>query len=275
MNSTELSDIDIKNFTEWAEGNKYLFELLCNCKKNGIKTFASCGGHKDSEFEPEDFGPACSDPYIGLFIDSNSLPFIKKMISKLKDMQDIEINCGIINSDTDFRAISFHANNTNCCELFYKINSAITNKKESNKNISSRGNIFKQMYRDIKARMLYRGVKKVYSSSKERLESSGFESVFNTKTKDFYKYEKDKHEALIEQMEIPGFEELHKKYGYLQREYYPPIEQTPVALLEEPKSKSQLHVEYVNKQKCVLPNKMIIDKRNEVKREEISEEQEK
>lgn len=35
----ELTEEDIKNFQGWSEGNKYLFELLCNCKKNGIKKY--------------------------------------------------------------------------------------------------------------------------------------------------------------------------------------------------------------------------------------------
>ena len=43
----ELTEEEKKNFLEWSEGNKYLYELLCSCWENGIMTYASCGGHEN------------------------------------------------------------------------------------------------------------------------------------------------------------------------------------------------------------------------------------
>ena len=78
----ELTEEEKKNFLEWAEGNKYLYELLCSCWENGITTFASCGGHEN--------GNDC--PYLGVIINNNSLPFIKSMLGQIQDMQNIEVS---------------------------------------------------------------------------------------------------------------------------------------------------------------------------------------
>lgn len=42
----ELTEEEKKNFLEWSEGNRYLYELLCSCWENGIMTYASCGDMK-------------------------------------------------------------------------------------------------------------------------------------------------------------------------------------------------------------------------------------
>ena len=61
-----------KNFLEWSEGNRYLYELLCSCWENGITTFASCGGHEQKN----------GSPYLGMIINDNSLPFIKNILAQ-------------------------------------------------------------------------------------------------------------------------------------------------------------------------------------------------
>lgn len=246
--TTKLPDEYIKNFTKWAEGNKYLFELFCSCRKNGIKTFASCGGHEMSEFEPSEIRTNCSAPYVGIILDANSFPYMKDIIFQLKDMQNIQIRADMLHDGN--KGISFHAINTNCCEMFYKINSVIENRKEEIKSNPPKGNILERFYRDIKSRILYRGVKKVFSTSEEKLKRSNYGVCFSTITEDFLQYEKNKYFFLVEGEDIPGFEELNKKYGYLQREYYPPMEQAPVALLEE--TKQSAHNKFVEERKAIL-----------------------
>ena len=80
-----LSEEDKKNFLEWSEGNKYLYELLCLCWENEIRTFASCGGHEEEK----------NRPYLGMIIDNNSLPVIKSILAQVQDMQ-------IYNKNMDF-----------------------------------------------------------------------------------------------------------------------------------------------------------------------------
>ena len=65
-----LTEEDKKNFLEWSEGNKYLYELLCTCWENEITTFASCGGHENGN----DF------PYIGIIVNDKSIPYIKSIL---------------------------------------------------------------------------------------------------------------------------------------------------------------------------------------------------
>ena len=80
----ELTEDEIKDFQKWSEGNKYLLDLLCSCRKSGIKTYASCGGHES----------VSSEPYLGIIIDDNSMPFIKSMLGQIQDMQNIRVYSG-------------------------------------------------------------------------------------------------------------------------------------------------------------------------------------
>ena len=80
----ELTEDEIKNYQKWSEGNKYLFELLCSCRENNIKTFASCGGHEN----------VSSEPYLGIIVDDNSMPFIKNILGQIQDMQNIKVYSG-------------------------------------------------------------------------------------------------------------------------------------------------------------------------------------
>lgn len=231
----KLTDEDIKNFQKWSEGNKYLYELLCSCKKNGINTFASCGGHEISEILDTSTEVGLF-PYIGINIDSNSLHFIKRIIFELKDISDIRMSAGFAKL-ADFRSFSITASRTNCCEIFYRISSAINNCTEKGIEYDTTKN--KQTESYIKANQLYRSVEKICKSSREEIQriikkgEHGY--MFDTMTKDLLEYyiRIGDVEWLLMGVEMPYFEKLHNKYKDLQREYYQTIETTN-PLLEAP-----------------------------------------
>lgn len=228
----ELSNDDINNFQEWSEGNNYLFELLCNCKKNGIITFASCGGHEvtlNSFYEQEDV-PIF--PYLGIVIDEKSLPFIKEIISELKDMKNIQIDCGFINDDEHFRAFTIRGHHSNCCEMFHRINCAVIDSPEHSINSHSKISIIEQLFRNAQARQLYKTAKKVLSGSREELAKKKISYRFNTYTREFSKFVRSEGNGFGNRDRITGFDELYKKYGHLEREYSPIIDTEPVAFLQ-------------------------------------------
>ena len=207
------------NFLEWAEGNKYLYELLCSCWENGITTFASCGGH--------DKGNDC--PYLGVIIDDNSLPFIKRILGELQDMQNITISSGVrhgeqLLADEILRGLCFFAHNYNCCEMFYKMRKGIEN-NENERGLNQKANRF------------YDSIKILLETSREKLqeylnEGMGTGMAFSTKTQEFIDYEKKKkmvrNSKLIrllrkllpfKRFDVTEYEKLQQKYGFLQREY--------------------------------------------------------
>lgn len=231
----ELSDEDIKNYKEWSEGNKYLFDLFCSCKKNGITTFASCGGHNLIECSEENID---SIPYIGINIDSNTLPFIKDIISELKDMSNIQMEAGFAKF-ANGRSFTITATPLNCCEVFYRINSAI-NRTEKVLGSDSNKNILKSIYRTIKAKQLYNSAKKICNYSEEEIQkiitNKSTEYKFDTFTKDFVEYHTHSStiRSLLDESNIdPHYEKLYNKYGHLQKEYSPNVNEKPIALLEQ------------------------------------------
>lgn len=217
----ELTEEEKKNFLEWSEGNKYLYELLCSCWENGITTFASCGGHENRD----------SWPYLGIIINNYSLPFIKSMLGQIQDMENINLHSGVrgrnpIFPDEELRAVSFQAYNHNCCELFYKMRKGIET-KESQRILSA------------KASRFFNNIIKLNATSREKLEVSvnddmlcGTGFTFCTNTQDFIDFENSKkmvrNNKLIrflrkmlpfKKLDPTRYENLQQKYGFLQREY--------------------------------------------------------
>lgn len=210
-----------KNFLKWSEGNKYLYELLCKCWENKIRTFASCGGHEEEN----------NRPYIGIIIDNNSLPIIKSILAQVQDMQNIAITSdarhlgnGKLLSDEELRGLVFYAHNYNCCELFYKMKKGIETKE-----------------RDIalspKVSRFYELLKELNATSREELQASINDNVivgsaFSTPTQDFIDFENSKkmvrNSKIIrffrkllpfKKLNTTRYENLQQKYGFLQREY--------------------------------------------------------
>ena len=132
----ELTEEEKKNFLEWSEGNKYLYELLCSCWENGIMTYASCGGHENGN----------NSPYLGIIINNNSLPFIKSMLGQIQNMENIVVSSGVrgngqLLAEEELRRLAFYAHNYNCCELFYKMRKGIET-KERETMLSSKASSF-------------------------------------------------------------------------------------------------------------------------------------
>lgn len=142
----KLTAEEKKNFLEWSEGNRYLYELLCSCWENGITTFASCGGHEQKN----------GSPYLGMIINDNSLPFIKNILAQIQDMTNIVISSGVrirdkqLCPDEELRGLAFYAYNYNCCELFYKMRTGIE-AKEHEANLSPKANRFYNMIKSLSA----------------------------------------------------------------------------------------------------------------------------
>lgn len=215
----ELTDEEKKNFLEWSEGNKYLYELLCSCWENGITTFASCGGHENGN----------NSPYLGIIINNNSLPFIKSMLGQIQDMDNIVVTFdvrgnGQLLADEELRGIAFYAHNYNCCELFYKMRKGIETKEKETKLLP-------------KASRFYDLLTRLNETSREELQADVNDDIvvggtFSTKTQDFIDFEKSKkmlrNSKLIrlfrkllpfKKLDTTRYENLQQKYGFLQREY--------------------------------------------------------
>lgn len=217
----ELTEEEKKNFLEWSEGNKYLYELLCSCWENGIMTFASCGGHENGN----------NSPYLGIIINNNSLPFIKNMLGQIQNMENIVVSSGVrgrgngqLLADEELRGLAFYAHNYNCCELFYKMRKGIET-KERETTLSS------------KASRFYDLLTRLNATSREELQADVndnivVDSTFSTKTQDFIDFENSKkmvrNSKLIrffrkllpfKKLDTTRYENLQQKYGFLQREY--------------------------------------------------------
>ena len=218
----ELTEEDITNFKNWSEGNKYLFELLCSCKQNGIKTFASCGGHEKGK----------NNPYLGILIDSESMPFIKSMLGQVQDMENITVNSGVRHSgdgqlynDEELKHLTFYAQKHNCCELFYKMKKGIENKDN-------------EIELNAKTSKFYDRIKNLSEMSRESLQECidkemSVGSALSTKTGEFIKYESSnmlvKSSAIrrflskilpFRKHKFNEYEDLQSKYDYLQRGYH-------------------------------------------------------
>lgn len=217
----ELTEEEKKNFLEWSEGNKYLYELLCSCWENGIMTHASCGGHENGN----------NSPYLGIIINNNSLPFIKNMLGQIQNMENIVVSSGVrgrgngqLLADEELRGLAFYAHNYNCCELFYKMRKGIET-KERETTLSS------------KASRFYDLLTRLNATSREELQADVndnivVDSTFSTKTQDFIDFENSKkmvrNSKLIrlfrkllpfKKLDTTRYENLQQKYGFLQREY--------------------------------------------------------
>lgn len=198
----ELTEEEKKNFLEWSEGNKYLYELLCSCWENGIMTHASCGGHENGN----------NSPYLGIIINNNSLPFIKNMLGQIQNMENIVVSSGArgrgngqLLADEELRGLAFYAHNYNCCELFYKMRKGIET-KERETTLSS------------KASRFYDLLTRLNATSREELQADVNDNIvvgstFSTKTQDFIDFENSK------KLDTTRYENLQQKYGFLQREY--------------------------------------------------------
>lgn len=220
-----LTEEEIKNFQEWSEGNKYLFELLCNCRKNGIKTFASCGGHEvtlNTPYEEEDYSVF---PYIGINIDENSLPYIKQIIERLKNMQNIIMDAGFLEENGVFTITGHHSN---CCEMFSRINMAIINGMEIDS--TSKMNALKKIYYNVKARHLIQITEKILQCSRAELLEKNVSYRYDTFTSELSRYTRSEGVGFADRERIPNFDELYKKYGFLQKEYYPKTKKKLIAL---------------------------------------------
>ena len=118
-----------ENFKKWSEGNEYLYKLLKSCYNNGIVTTASCGGHSDRQ----------AVPFISIVIDEKSLPYIKNIIEEIVGIDNSWIAYHIQlpfekedwNKNNISKSIQMYGTNSNCCELFYRINKAIESKSRS------------------------------------------------------------------------------------------------------------------------------------------------
>ncbi len=217
-----LTEQDKQNYLEWCEGNKYLYELLCACGENEITTFASCGGHEKGKKD---------SPYLGIIINTNSLPFIKRILSQLQDMQNIIITSGVrhyeggkLLDDEELRSLAFYAHNYNCCEMFYKMKKGIENKDN-------------EIVLSPKADRFYELLKRLNATSREELQADVNNNIisgitFATKTQEFIDFENSKkmvrNSKLIsffrrllpfKNLNNTKYEQLQQKYGFLQREY--------------------------------------------------------
>lgn len=210
-----------QNYLRWCEGNKYLYDLLCSCGKNNITTFASCGGHEDWY----------NRPYLGIIIDTNSLPFIKSMLSQLQDMENITIISSARHSgdkklfeDAELRGLIFYAHNYNCCEMFYKMK----------KGIESKDN---KVELNIHMRRFYDSIERLNQTSRTKLQDDidneiVIGSTISSDTQELIDYENSR--KLIRNSKFLRFfrkllpfqkarekryEELEQKYNFLQKEY--------------------------------------------------------
>ena len=216
-----LTDEEKKNFMEWSEGNKYLYELLCACWKNEIPTHASCGGHEEGE----------GKPYLSIIINENSFPFFERILEQIQDMQNIVVTASVRNSgngqlydDNNLRCITFYAQKHNCYEMFYKMK----------KGIESKG---KREKLNSKAKEFLSRVKILKETSREELQEDinnniVVSSTFSTKTQEFIEYENSKKLTKnskfirffrkllpFSKTNLRRYDELQQKYGFLQREY--------------------------------------------------------
>lgn len=216
-----ITDEEKKNFVEWSEGNKYLYDLLCACWENEIPTNASCGGHEKGE----------GNPYLSIIINDNSIEFMKSILGQIQDMENIEISANVRHSgdgqlydDDTLRSVIFYAKKHNCCEMFYKMKKGIECKDKSEKLNS-------------KAERFLSRVKRLKETSREELQEDinnnmAVGSTFSTKTQEFTEYENSK--KLTKSNKITRFfrkllsfrkidygkiDLLNQKYGFLQKEY--------------------------------------------------------
>ena len=215
----ELTEEEKKNFLEWSEGNRYLYELLCSCWENGIMTYASCGGHENGN----------NSPYLGVIINNNSLPFIKSMLGQIQDMKNIVVSSGVrgngqLHANEELRGLAFYAHNYNCCELFYKMRKGIETKE-------------RETMLSPKANRFYDLLTRLNATSREELQADVndnivVESTFSTKTQDCIDFENSKKRVRnsklisffrkllpLKKANNTQYEQLQQKYGFLQREY--------------------------------------------------------
>ena len=215
-----LTEEDKKNFLEWSEGNKYLYELLCTCWENEITTFASCGGHENGN----DF------PYIGIIVNDKSIPYIKSILGQLQKMQNIAISTSArgrnpICEDNELRGIVFSAHNYNCCEMFYKMQKGIKELK-------------KEIELSPRVSAFYESVKRFNLTSRDEIQQMIEDGMvegatFSTPTQDYIEFQESK--SLVKNNKIirfikkilsftkggsQNYDILQKKYGFLQREYH-------------------------------------------------------
>ena len=71
-----MKELNVKEkelLKEYSEGNQYLYEALCSCWENEIRTHACCTGHKITD-----------SPYLSIILDDKSLPYIRKIVGVLQ-----------------------------------------------------------------------------------------------------------------------------------------------------------------------------------------------
>lgn len=206
----ELTNEDVKNFKEWSEGNRELFELLCWCRKCNVKTLASCGGH---EFEDaEEHGV---EPYIAMTLDGNFINYLKDVISELRDVEEIVMEEGLNTKDFIIRS-----DPSNCSEVFYKIKLAIIKHQ-----MQERGDNFiekkaRSGYRSIKEQQLLKSAKKLESSYDDKIPYY----KLDTRSKGYYEFRNGISWGrwFGTGITIPKkFMKLYEKYGKLQKKYEP------------------------------------------------------
>jgi len=138
-----LSEEEKSELKQYSEGNNYLYEALCSCWENGIRTHACCAGHQTKN--------NTTTPYIAILIDNNSLPSIRNIISTLQDMSDINMYSGIrksediIRPNNECRSLAIYGQGSNRCELFYKIKQGI----ETSENLKLTSNKAMRFYNNV------------------------------------------------------------------------------------------------------------------------------
>ena len=218
----ELKNEDVKKFREWSEGNRELFELFCLCKKCNIKTFSSCGGHPIENLE--EVAEHGVDPYVAIVLDSNSINYIEKIISELRDVSEVEIDVGYMKA-IDTKCFDVHALPSNCSEIFYKMKLGIMKQQ-----LIERGEKFEKkkprsLHTYFKERQLIDGAKKiVHASDTELSKIEQNEYMLNSISNAFKKF--CGNISLVRyfktEISIPkAFMTLYEKYGKLQKQYVP------------------------------------------------------
>lgn len=215
----ELTDDQKRDFLEWSEGNKYLYELLCTCAENDITTFASCGGHDRKD----------SYPYLGIIINDKSLLFMKNILANVQDMENISIhtmarsNLNSLYEDKELRAITFRAQNYNCCEMFYKMKEGIEDRSQNR-------------MLNPKAAFFYNSILRFAKTSREDIEKILKDNIvegstYGTITEEFITFQNSNSMSISSKFlrffrkffsskkENSKSKELQEKYGFLQREY--------------------------------------------------------
>lgn len=231
----EIFEKDLKNFEEWSEGNKYLFELLCSCKRKGIRTYSSCGGHEvtlNTPYEEEDYNIL---PYIGVILEDSSADAIINIVNVLKKMQNIEMRCfERFDEEKNEKNIglTIFAHHSNCCEMFYKANSAINGEQIIE---NPKTSFIQRLSTNVRARQFMRSAERMLRNVNEGKEGTSKELRFDTYTKEMQVYLRCEGRGFGNRDKIKDFDKLYQKYGMLQKEYTWQSTEQISGLIESPK----------------------------------------